>query len=360
MIDRESTRHFSSTYWESRDLFRARAKECGAKVDTISLRVGPEYTIDIAVYGDESCDTALLHVAGVHGVEGYVGSAIQSALLADPRIRSSRIAHIFVHALNPYGMAYCRRFNENNVDLNRNFLCETDDFVGVPERYEVVRELLAPDAVTLSAPLFYLRAVKSVMKHGFKELRQAVAGGQYEYEHDLYFGGKCLQESAGHLLNFVAETSGAFRRLGVIDVHSGLGVFGEDMLIVNRDQVNHWKGKISGRFEKPVIIPQPCGEEVYTSGGELSEGIHRVSQAAEVLCILQEFGTYNGLKIVRALAVENALYHRDGDSSDLRRAQRHLLNCFVPESRKWRSAVLYRGQRFYWNFVDILLEEVGN
>jgi hypothetical protein len=34
---------------------------------------------------------------------------------------------VFVHALNPYGMANNRRFNEDNVDLNRNFL-SLDEF----------------------------------------------------------------------------------------------------------------------------------------------------------------------------------------------------------------------------------------
>ena len=41
-----------------------------------------ELTIDIAVLGDAvSAKSILLHTSGTHGVEGYAGSAIQSALL---------------------------------------------------------------------------------------------------------------------------------------------------------------------------------------------------------------------------------------------------------------------------------------
>jgi len=36
---------------------------------------------------------------------------------------------IFVHALNPFGFLHNRRWNENNVDLNRNHLYE-DTFPG--------------------------------------------------------------------------------------------------------------------------------------------------------------------------------------------------------------------------------------
>ena len=32
------------------------------------------------------------------------------------------VAIVLVHALNPFGFAWRRRWNENNVDLNRNFL----------------------------------------------------------------------------------------------------------------------------------------------------------------------------------------------------------------------------------------------
>lgn len=32
-----------------------------------------------------------------------------------------------VHVLNPYGMAWLRRVNENNVDLNRNFRAADDN-----------------------------------------------------------------------------------------------------------------------------------------------------------------------------------------------------------------------------------------
>jgi hypothetical protein len=39
---------------------------------------------------------------------------------AEHRARGMRC--VFVHVVNPYGMAWHRRWNENNVDLNRNFM----------------------------------------------------------------------------------------------------------------------------------------------------------------------------------------------------------------------------------------------
>ena len=55
-------------------------------------------------------------------------------------------AVIFVHTINPYGMAWWRRFNENNVDLNRNFLTRNQKYSGVPEGYEHIREFINPES----------------------------------------------------------------------------------------------------------------------------------------------------------------------------------------------------------------------
>mmetsp|Transcript_33245 Transcript_33245/g.63440 ORF Transcript_33245/g.63440 Transcript_33245/m.63440 type:complete len:691 (-) Transcript_33245:793-2865(-) len=90
----------------------------------------------------------IIHVSGTHGIEGYIGSAVQSRFLHElfldnekrltnnknPRqnnaIPSSSSNDkvlrkvLLIHAVNPYGMRHHRRTNENNVDLNRNVLSD--------------------------------------------------------------------------------------------------------------------------------------------------------------------------------------------------------------------------------------------
>ena len=50
--------------------------------------------------------------------------SLQLALLDAPPAPGPGDALVLVHVLNPYGMAWLRRTNENNVDLNRNFLLD--------------------------------------------------------------------------------------------------------------------------------------------------------------------------------------------------------------------------------------------
>src|SRR5213592_2819131 len=93
-----------------------------------------EISIDTAWFGTANPHRVLLHSSGLHGVEGFAGSAIQLQLLNSLPSLPQDAALIVVHVLNPYGMAWLRRFNENNVDLNRNFLGD-DAYIGAPEAY---------------------------------------------------------------------------------------------------------------------------------------------------------------------------------------------------------------------------------
>ena len=100
-------------------------------------------TIDIAVAGPAKPKSALVLSSGVHGVEGLFGSAVQLAFLerlsAGWRLPQGA-AVVLIHAINPFGFAWRRRFNENNVDLNRNFLLPDEAYTGAPPLAERFRE----------------------------------------------------------------------------------------------------------------------------------------------------------------------------------------------------------------------------
>jgi len=122
----DTTEFFSPDYLTARERFRAAAQAAGAALHALALDAtgpgGEALTIEIAWLGDQRARKIVLHTSGLHGVEAFAGSAIQLALLQQPPAPAADCALILVHVLNPYGMAWLRRANENNVDLNRNFL----------------------------------------------------------------------------------------------------------------------------------------------------------------------------------------------------------------------------------------------
>src|SRR5687768_663923 len=130
--------YFSPDYSTARDRFRAAAAKANGRLEVLPLDctgpAGETLGIDLAWFGAAQPRRAILHLSGLHGVEGFAGSAIQLQLLDNLPELSDNSALIIVHILNPFGMAWLRRVNENNVDLNRNFLAG-ESYQGAPATY---------------------------------------------------------------------------------------------------------------------------------------------------------------------------------------------------------------------------------
>ncbi|TGQ05296.1 DUF2817 domain-containing protein, partial [Mesorhizobium sp. M00.F.Ca.ET.217.01.1.1] len=63
-------------------------------------------------------------ISGTHGVEGPFGSTCQTDWLGQKNLRRlpDDMAILAIHLIDPWGTAWSRRVNEDNVDLNRNFI----------------------------------------------------------------------------------------------------------------------------------------------------------------------------------------------------------------------------------------------
>src|SRR5438128_436045 len=97
---------------------------------------GEDLSVDVGWFGAAEPDHVLVHSSGIHGVEGFAGSAIQLQIIDALPAIAENAALVLVHVLNPYGMAWLRRVNEENVDLNRNCL-EDAAYSGAPPAYAV-------------------------------------------------------------------------------------------------------------------------------------------------------------------------------------------------------------------------------
>jgi putative transposase len=105
----QRSRPFSRHYVEARARFLEASNSCGATLYELALNTpgpgGEVLTIDIAVLGSERPKRVLVHCSGLHGVEGFAGSAIQLQLLQQDIEPCSGGAVVLVHILNPFGMA---------------------------------------------------------------------------------------------------------------------------------------------------------------------------------------------------------------------------------------------------------------
>ncbi len=74
--------YFSDSYAEARDKFLLVAAASKAKLFSYEIETdsSEKLTIDVAILGEKS-QPALVVSSGVHGVEGFFGSAVQTAFL---------------------------------------------------------------------------------------------------------------------------------------------------------------------------------------------------------------------------------------------------------------------------------------
>jgi hypothetical protein len=287
--------------------------------------------------------------SGVHGVEGFLGSAVQHMLLRtvvsglgwdeDPAV-------LLLHAVNPYGFAWLRRVNENNVDLNRNFPTARQGYEGCPEAYWQVDDLINPR----SPPhwdFFYPRVAERVIRYGFESLKHAVVGGQYECPEGLFYGGKCPNAAIEILDRALPELIGPAEQVLHVDIHTGLGEWGGFKLLLDTEGAasgSECWNRFSNAFQAGAVEAvnhqgDPC--QVEGSLGEWCRERFR-DRIYDVVCA--EFGTYPALRILAALREENRAHHwGEADAESTWRAKRTLAEMFAPKDRGWRDKAVSDG-----------------
>lgn len=340
--------HFSPDYATARERFRAAARRVDAALYSLPLvERGPRsepLAIDIARLGSADAPRVLLHTSGVHGVEAYAGSAIQLALLGTRHPLSRDTALVFVHALNPYGMAWLRRANEHNVDLNRNFTDRhTDDNNGASDGDMAVYAQLDPLLNPRSPPrrdAFLLRAGLHVLRRGRKAVQQAVARGQYRFPRGLFYGGTALEPGPRQFVAWLGEHLAAATMVTALDVHTGLGARGDDTLLVAAGTVT--PPGYAEALGKPLVDAAGADPSAYVVRGSLAEGLRRALPDATLHAVTQEFGTEPLLRIISALRDENR-WHLHGEGGVDHWSKQRLREALCPADLAWRRAVVRRG-----------------
>jgi uncharacterized protein DUF2817 len=333
--------YFSEDYFIARDRFRRNAAQAGGRALVLQISAkgprGEDLTIDVAWFGSESPRRVLVHSSGLHGVEGFAGSAIQLQLLDHLPAIPIDMALILVHVLNPFGMSWLRRVNENNVDLNRNFRGDESRSM-TAATYSRLDGFLNPRSGPHSDS-FYLKAITLILRHGMAPLKQAIVGGQYDFPKGLFFGGTRMEEGPRLYETFLSEHVALVDRAVVIDVHTGVGRYAEDLVLVEAEDCD----RLRNRFGPRVTPLEPDKGAAYRVEGGLQSMIFRVFSKTRPIFVGQEFGTYNPIKVLHALREENRWHHFGGASLE-HGTKRAIKETFCPADEVWRKAVLERGQ----------------
>lgn len=143
--------YYPDSYETSRDRFRLSPGLLSsnwpfARLESHPLSADPRLSIDWVWAEPPRKENLVIISIGEHGIEGYVGAAMQKLFIEEfaPRLNPKNTGLLLVHAINPWGMQRRRKVNENSVDPNRNFIFAGDFDPSINPDYKALAFLLTP------------------------------------------------------------------------------------------------------------------------------------------------------------------------------------------------------------------------
>jgi hypothetical protein len=352
--------YFSANYAEARRKFLDAAGAAGAAIEThvnpnAKGAAGEELALDVARFGDRDAESLLIVCSGTHGNEGFCGSFCQTGFIGEGVVdaRPRGVAVLLAHAVNPYGFSHIRRVTEDNVDLNRNF----HDFSKPPPenaRYAEIHNLLVPGDWHGPGRAQADAALKSWREAngGMPAYQATVAGGQYAFSDGLFFGGRRPTWSNETFRAIVKAHGAPAKRVGVIDIHSGLGPagYGEPISVVAPGAPEFersrawWGGEVTSVTDGTSKSPPVTGLLI----GSIAESL----PGAETTSIGLEFGTVPLAEVLEAIRGDNWLYARgvksavSMDSKLARDIKAKIRDALTLDADDWKEKIYARAADF--------------
>jgi hypothetical protein len=359
---------WSSSYDEAVAKFRLVTKNASF---VESLHVAPGLSVETAVFVGGRPNDLVVHISGTHGVEAFVGSAIQIAAAAGLRRVPNGPTVVMVHVLNPFGMKFSRRVNENNVDLNRNMVTNASVYARDANvaGYEDFAHVFNPEGEPgWGAYADWAKGLLACLLRpgAIAKFRRALITGTYSHPKGIYYGGQQIEASHKLLTAFLARHGflANAERVVLIDVHSGLGPFARDTLMA-KSEFGLARMFASGRnapaFAGPFVAP--VGIEVETAwetnadadasvGYDAAQGLidgaypamfAQANPAVKVASCAQEFGTVSPITVAYNAIHENQAWHWSKSAAERAKMGARLKASFAPSKQEFAAKVVSRG-----------------
>lgn len=338
---------FSQSYAEARQKFLEACAQAGLQVQShphpLPGRDGEELAIDVALLGSPKAANLLVVSSGVHGVEGFCGSAVQIDHLRNAdwmeHCRRHDLAVLYLHALNPYGFSWVRRVNETNVDLNRNFIDFDQPLPENPE-YSAIASLLLPKRQPPTL-LSTLGLAGHALRHGPKALQSAITRGQHTDPQGLFFSGTEPSWSNQQLRQIIRRLGRECQRIGWIDVHTGLGPYGVGERIYKGRTHPDDIARARRWWGAQVTTSEDGTSSSAVLNGTLDLAVMQECPQAQYNGLTLEYGTQPGPAVLNALRADQWLQnHPQTPEAQRVKIKRQLRDAFYIDTDPWKRRVL--------------------
>lgn len=315
---------------------------------------------DVAVIGNANATKLMLVISGTHGVEGYYGSDSQIDWLSRFNLTAlpDDTAIVLLHLLNPWGAAHLRRVNEDNIDLNRNFIDFSQAAPANPE-YAAWHGIYHGDRVQADQLL-----QETLSSAGWLAMKRAVEAGQYHSADGFFYGGEQPSWSHRTLQTIITRHLSQAKTILSFDLHTGAGAWGHPMLLSIAEQAvaaHQWGKSVYGEWLTLLFTGAGRDSETgvtATATGYVSQYLLDALPHTHLLPLVVECGTYAGEEMHRRVRDDHWL-HLQGDpaSEEGIAIKQQLVEGFWPADRDWRDLVAFRTQQIFVRGWKALLAE---
>ena len=298
--------HYADSFYNSYEEIRVHLQELtaelGVEISSYPIDAEDDLYIDSFYLPSNGEKTNLIVLTtGVHGMEGYIGATMLDVFFEEvyPTLDKEDTGVLVVANVNPYGMKYLRRYNENNVDLNRNFILDWDSFdLTSNKEYPKVDKFLGPTGKIGNALWhevgFYLSLGKTAITDGADTISDALLTGQYEYPQGVYYGGNGDEASTVFLKDVFSQCLDSdYENIVHIDLHSGYGPR-YNMVIFNSVYETMNEAESQKAFGYDYVIAYDS-ESFYATTGDTTDFFYRLADQkqakADLYSTCFEFGT---------------------------------------------------------------------
>ena len=290
---------------------------------------------------------------GVHGMEGYIGSVMLDVFFEEfyDGLDKDDTGVLVVANVNPYGMKYMRRYNENNVDLNRNFIMDWERFdLSSNKDYPKVQSFLEPVGKIGNAFWhevgFYLSLAKEAIFTGADVISDALLTGQYESPQGVYYGGTGDEASTTYLKGVFNDClDGEYENIVHIDIHSGYGPR-YNMVIFNSVYETMTEAETKKAFGYDYVISHDS-ESFYATTGDTTDYFYRLAESKntdkELFSTCFEFGTIGDEFMDTILSLKYTVdenrnhWYPTESSTSAEVVKENYYELFYPTEKEWRE-----------------------
>jgi hypothetical protein len=259
---------------------------------------------------------------------------------------------VFIHALNPYGFAWLRRWNEDNIDLNRNFLLSEDVYEGSPKDYPQFNSFLNPSSPPSRFEAYMLKALWLISRYGMTSLRNTLPAGQYDFPKGLFFGGHTSSRTKQILSQNLPTWIGNSSEVIHLDFHTGLGRSRTYKLLLGPTTTPESYASLCHRFGSLNLEYFSIEGMSYPIRGGLAAWSQALLPQCRYNLLTAEFGTYSSIQVLKALRAENRAYWWGEKSKRYEWTTDQLVEMFAPKSQQWRQECFAQGLSICWQALD--------